>query len=274
MNASVRLLILLLRGCNGMRCRLCIWVFSLASLLLSGCAMSRFCPIPPIDRNGDYFYLTKKYPKTEFRLLGASITGYSGPITLGSVASAVFIGLPLYAGEKFVVCPVLDILWVPEDFFRNCYLQSESSITNNGYWVQLVDVRGKPVKGVRVDCGPAYRGSVIMGKPPVLKGQREVIHCYGYTDENGELYIPLDHTACAGLGAKALAVSDQGELESVVYEHSKYKNSNFFFPKRERAVRLVLDSVGGTFIPNEGLELRESSRSNYFYPNVKSINDL
>ena len=93
---------------------------------LSGCMV----PIPEFDRNGEYFYLTRKYPETQFFLWGAELTQSNGKIFPS--LSALFPGFPLLLAEKCVICPAVDILWLPEDFLRNCYLQSDHAIANNG----------------------------------------------------------------------------------------------------------------------------------------------
>lgn len=231
--------------------------------LLSGCMV----PIPEFDRNGEYFYLTRKYPETQFFLWGAELTQSTGKFEILPPLSAIFPGLPLLLAEKCVICPAVDILWLPEDFFRNCYLQSDRAIANNGYYVQVMDVYGKPLKGIKVGCSG---GEWYDHKEPILNGRRTRERFVGYTDENGELYVPFDCTAVESVAAGATAFSEQGAYESHYYDEDRHRNSNpdDNFPKRDRLIKIVMepkmvyDKTGHNpkwgFQPNENSELKES----------------
>lgn len=270
--------------------------------LLSGCKIMKMRLMPELDRNGKYFYLSRQYPETQFHLWGAALTeSDGGPSSFLPSPLALFPGFPLVLVEKFVICPVLDILWLPEDFIRNCYLQSDRALTENGYYIQVMDVWGKPLKGIKVACS-AYPSCSRL--TPVLKGKRHRDGCIGYTDENGELYVPYDCTTVEGVHVDAYARSAQGEYASTYYEPgyrhppyvmkphdyrgAVYKGSvdpDKVFPKREpkRRVRIVLEPelewpdgrhARWKFIPDGVSELKESEAKALFYGNRPSLDDL
>lgn len=270
---------------------------------LPGCKVTQMRLMPEWDRNGEYFYLTRRYPETQFHLWGACLTESDGKISLLPPPSAIFPGLPLLLLEKCVICPLMDVLWLPADFARNCYLQSDGSVKGNGYYIQVMDVWGRPVKGVMVVCDAIGTGYCNI-KTPVLKGRRHQGGCVGQTDENGELYVPYDCTTVDRLDVRAFACSVQGEFASTYYDspyrhppyvrkptdyrRAVYEGSvdpNEVFPKRDtnRTIRIVMEPelewpdgrhAKWKFIPKKECEMRRSNAKAAFYGNRANIDDL
>ena len=174
------------------RAALCIPIVSLGMFLLVICGCKEL--EQAVDRHGDYFYLTKNYGSSSvgFSLWGKQLMHQNdGKFVLFPAPSAIFPGIPLFFVEKCVICPVIDICLLPTDFWRNIGAGEEENIRENGCYVQVMDVFGRPVPGVEV----RMHASNMNLMPIVYKGRRQkTLAARGLTDKNGELFIPVDMT--------------------------------------------------------------------------------
>ena len=174
------------------RAALCIPMASLGMFLLVVCGCKEF--EQAVDRHGDYIYLTKNYGSSSvgFSLLGKQLMHQNdGKFVLLPAPYGIFPGIPLFLVEKCVICPVIDICFLPTDFWRIIGAGEEENIRENGCYVQMMDVFGRPVPGVEVRMHAA-NGNLM---PIVYKGRRQkTLAARGITDKNGELFFPVDMT--------------------------------------------------------------------------------
>ena len=161
--------------------RLKVLLSLLASLtIVCGCRQLKI----EADRHGEYFYLTKNYYSSyvDFSLHGKQLMHENCLFSL-------FPGLPLYLVEKWIVCPLIDVCLLPSDWRRNVDYEDEEYVREHGFYVQVMDVFGRPVPGVEVRAGTWNQN----GMPVVYKGHRQkAFYARGLTDEKGELFIPVD----------------------------------------------------------------------------------
>ena len=221
--------------------RILMTSFGLVLLLVSGCKELE----QAVDRHGDYFYLTKNYGSVSFALWGKELLNQdNGKFVLLPSPSAIFPGIPLFLVENFVICPVIDICLLPTDFWRNVGAGDE-----NGCYVQVMDVFGRPVPGVEVRMSASNMNKM----PVVYKGRRQkTFAARGITDENGELFVPVDMTTVeSNVAVSTAGACEKGRFEMTHYRSGEYRrwtlngreNPDQLFPKRDKdhIIRVVLE---------------------------------
>lgn len=114
----------------------------------------------------------------------------------------LFPGLPLYGVEQFVICPLVDTVFVPYDL--GLKLWKGHVCATKGLRVVLSDARGRPVPGCEIGVTAAPRA----GRRIVYDGKacpRGRYLATVTTDGNGEALIPIDMGTCVqvALGGQA-----------------------------------------------------------------------
>lgn len=242
--------------------------FGLCLLLTTGCQLDAIRPVPPLNRHGEYYFLAKHYGSSSvsFQLWGKALCNQdAGKFVILPSPSAIIPGIPLCLAEHYIICPVIDTLFLPFDYAYRVVHSDEEHILANGFYVQVMDVYGRPVANVTVYCWPMleYDGlrALYNGEPT----QEQVY--FAKTDENGEMFVPIDATTCRDgmIGAMILVKSAQGGYFSSYYErgyrHPPYMPGGYHprpeikeamkscvdpdesFPKRDgrNVLRLVLE---------------------------------
>ena len=208
------------------RTLMCIPVLSLSLFVSVVCGCKELSEA--VDRHGDYFYLTKNYGKSsvQFSLIGKQLLNQdAGKFVLLPSPTAIFPGIPLFIVENCVICPLIDITLLPTDFWRNLGAGDEDHIRENGYYVQVMDVFGRPVSGVEVRIFTSNRNLM----PVVYKGRRQkYLAVRGITDKNGELFVPVDASTVENIGSyvSTAGACEKGTLDMTHYER-EYRHPPF-----------------------------------------------
>ena len=161
--------------------------------LLSGCKIP-FQPIPGVNRPGEYYYYTKNYndPDLGFNLLGKCLTASDGKIRIIPSPLAIFPGFPLCLVENYIVCPIVDTIFIPYDFC--CRLWNARVCATDGVNVTVIDYWGRPAVGINVVFdGVAHAGGRVICDGKVMGSSGMY---FTKTDANGRCYIPVDLDAC------------------------------------------------------------------------------
>ena len=171
------------------------WGIALAvfGILLLGCKLP-FQPIPGVNRPGEYYYYTKNYrdPSLGFNLLGKCLTASDGKFSIIPSPLAMFPGIPLYLVENYIVCPVVDTVFIPYDFCRG--LRNARICATDGVNVTVLDYWGRPAAGINVVFdGVAHPGGRVICDGRVM-GTSGMY--FTQTDASGKCYIPVDFDSC------------------------------------------------------------------------------
>lgn len=173
----------------------------LAALLTGGCGSFRpvVQPVPGPGRDGGLYRYTTDYRDEylPFALVGKALVhgdhseGFN--INCCAMGVAMFPGVPLYAVEQFVICPVVDTALIPYDLVLKAW---EAHVcAKKGLKVSLADATGRPVAGcelaVTIDAKPGRR--IVYDGRPCAPGYHAT---YVTTDGNGEAYVPIDMGTC------------------------------------------------------------------------------
>jgi hypothetical protein len=182
--------------------------------LCAGCAS--FQPIPGPGRDGGLYRYTVDYHQEylPFALPGKAIMyadkseGFH--INCCAMAVGLFPGVPLYAAEQFVICPLVDTALIPYDL--GLKLWERHVCAHKGLKVVLIDGAGRPVEGceikVIVDALDGYR--IVYGGKPCPRGYYSASVT---TDGNGEAYIPIDMGTCWDVRLEGWALTTNGKEE-------------------------------------------------------------
>ena len=180
---------------------------------MSGCRIP-LRPIPGMGRDGRLYCYTRDYSDREssFCLLGKAMTMNPGNGSWEIIPppTAIFPGLPLYLAEQYVICPVLDTVFIPYD----CCLKAYNAYVcaHDGVRMVIVDTDGKPIEDVEISfsirrkCG-AYE---IVGGENITGPMRPIVL---RTDANGELYLPIKLDSCEEVHYRGWAVTSAGHEE-------------------------------------------------------------
>lgn len=161
--------------------------------LLSGCKLP-FQPIPGVNRPGEYYYYTKNYsnPSLGFNLLGKCLTASDGKFSIIPSPLAIFPGIPLCLAENYIVCPIVDTVFIPYDFCRR--LWNERVCATDGVNVTVLDYWGRPAAGINVVFdGVAHAGGRVICDGKVMGPSGKY---FTQTDASGKCYIPADLDSC------------------------------------------------------------------------------
>ena len=180
---------------RSLRRRMTTWGIALAifAALLLGCKLP-FQPIPGVNRPGEYYYYTKNYrdPSLGFNLLGKCLTANDGKFSIIPSPLAIFPGLPLCFAENYVVCPIVDTIFIPYDFCRK--LWNTRVCATDGVNVTVLDYWGRPAAGINVVFdGVAHAGGRVICDGKVM-GPSGMY--FTQTDASGKCYIPADLDSC------------------------------------------------------------------------------
>lgn len=229
--------------------RLMIFAVAAGMLLTNGCQLDRIRPVPPFNRYGEYYFLTRNYSSSSltFQLWGKALCNQdSGKFVILPSPSAIIPGVPLALVEHLVICPVIDTLFLPVDLVCSFVYSSESRIISNGFYVQVMDVYGRPVPDITIFCWPRLRYDCL---PSLYDGAPTKHQVYfAKTDANGEVFVPVDADTCqyGQLNVSAHAKSAQGVYTLSHYERGyscpPYKNT-WYSPRPElmEAKKLSMD---------------------------------
>lgn len=189
------------------------FLFAAALCLASGCRMKHVCPIPGYERDGRFYCYTTDYfdEGSDFGFLGKSLTmgGGNGEWSILPPLSAIFPGLPLVLVERYVLCPVIDTVFIPFDCGQR--LWNAYVCANGGVWIRVVDRAGHPQAGVEIDLSMSVEHGA---KHVIYDGEIRKKGSFKtklVTDEDGRVYVPMyigwRHTKIAISGQ---ALTDRG----------------------------------------------------------------
>lgn len=157
-------------------------------------------PIPGPGRNGRFYCYTEDYPDRHFPfcLLGKSLTASKGDGSWEFLPppTAIFPGYPLFWLERYIICPVVDTVMIPYDLYLR--KRNANVCARDGYYVRIIDYAGQAVQDVDIEVIVDAR----YGYRIIYDGQACAQGFYSEkkkTDENGELYIPIDITSCSNV---------------------------------------------------------------------------
>ena len=154
--------------------------------------------VPGPGRNGRLYCYTEDYSDRYFPfcLYGKSLIASKGDGSWEIIPSptAIFPGIPLFFLEKYIICPVIDTVMIPYDFYLK--IQNAKVCENDGVFIKVVDVSGKPVQGVdvKISIGAKNGYRIVYGGKACHKWMyQEVIK----SDVHGEVYVPVDIETCS-----------------------------------------------------------------------------
>ena len=176
-------------------------------MLLSGCKLP-FQPIPGVNRPGEYYYYTKNYQDSSlgFNLLGKCLTASDDKFRILPPPLAIFPGLPLCLVENYIVCPIVDTVFIPYDFCRRFW--NARVCATDGVNVTVLDYWGRPAAGINVVFdGVAHAGRRVICDGMVM-GPSGMY--FTQTDARGKCYIPVDLETCYLKHLKAEAWTSEG----------------------------------------------------------------
>jgi hypothetical protein len=154
--------------------------------------------VPGPGRNGRLYCYTEDYSDRYFPfcLYGKSLIASKGDGSWEIIPppTAIFPGIPLFFLEKYIICPVIDTVMIPYDFYLK--IQNAKVCENDGVFIKVVDVSGKPVQGVdvKISIGAKNGYRIVYGGKACHKWMyQEVIK----SDVHGEVYVPVDIETCS-----------------------------------------------------------------------------
>lgn len=169
------------------------FLFAAALCLASGCRMKHVCPIPGYERDGRFYCYTTDYfdEGSDFGFLGKSLTmgGGNGEWSILPPLSAIFPGLPLVLVERYVLCPVIDTVFIPFDCGQR--LWNAYVCANGGVRIRVVDRAGHPQAGVEIDLSMSVEHGA---KHVIYDGEIRKKGSFKtklVTDEDGRVYVPM-----------------------------------------------------------------------------------
>jgi len=155
-------------------------------------------PVPGPGRNGRFYCYTEDYPDRHFPfcLLGKSLTASKGNGSWEFLPppTAIFPGYPFFWLERYVICPVIDTVMIPYDLYLRT--RNANVCANDGYYVRIIDCSGRALHDVDITVivDPKYGYRIIYDGQACPQGSYSEKK---KTDENGELYIPIDIASCS-----------------------------------------------------------------------------
>lgn len=180
-----------------------------AALAGSGGGCASFRPIPGPGRDGGLYRYTADYEDEElpFALCGKALIAEADH-NWALIPLALFPGYPLYAAERYVLCPVVDTALVPYDLALK--LWEGHVCAHKGLKVVLVDGAERPVPGCEIAVVADARSGrrIVYGGKPCPPGYFAT--CVT-TDGKGEAYVPIDMGTCETVRLEGWAWTADGK---------------------------------------------------------------